>query len=506
MKRKSILSFLLVFLLIIVFGKNLNAATQKNILLLIDNSGSMKKNDPEFLIKNVVNNFVTSLDGETQLGIYLFDQTARQIIPLTTLDIQENKDKCIKSLDYINYKGAYTNIPAVMERAVYNLKQVTDSGIYKSIIFLTDGYIDTGDKNKDNESRSWLIESLAADAKKNNIKIFGIAFTENADFQLIQGITTKTDGEYFRVYKANEIENVFNKIMASIETSIKTETIPEAIVITMPPKEDKGIDTWIILIGIGVIIAMLALIIFLTKMKQAGINNPKSTGKNEGKYIPDARLIDLDKVTSEDEIFISNELTTIGRNKENTIWLENATNNVSGLSHAQIIFQDNTFYIKDLSTNYTKLNNVKLKKKELVKLNNEDIISVMKYRFQFILPDSIGQTMISTDTSIVSGSQATIEASVNENNTPKPYNGSESENNKMPEIPKNIFSVKPQPEENEPSETDTEEEPETYVKSGGCPNHHENEPTDVCEVCCKAFCSECLINEGNKTICRFCAK
>ena len=93
---------------------------------------------------------------------------------------------------------------------------------------MTDGIVDTGDTSRDLEKSRWMRDELSADAADNGIKVFGIAFTEAADFQLIQSISQQTKGEYFRALVAEDLKNVFQQITDAIdkvsELPISTET------------------------------------------------------------------------------------------------------------------------------------------------------------------------------------------------------------------------------------------------------------------------------------------
>ncbi|MCD6298616.1 MAG: VWA domain-containing protein, partial [Deltaproteobacteria bacterium] len=80
----------------------------------------------------------------------------------------------------------------------------------------TDGIVDTGDKKYDFERKKWLKQDLAKESKKQGIRIFSITFTNTADFSLIQTLALKTDGEYFRAYGPDDIQNVFEKISKAI--------------------------------------------------------------------------------------------------------------------------------------------------------------------------------------------------------------------------------------------------------------------------------------------------
>ena len=99
-----------------------------------------------------------------------------------------------------------------MERAIYELKTRGQDQSQKSIIFITDGIVDTGNKAVDIDKTRWLRENLSKDAADNGIKIFGIAFTKSADLELVQSLALKTDGAYFRALSPEDILKVFSEV------------------------------------------------------------------------------------------------------------------------------------------------------------------------------------------------------------------------------------------------------------------------------------------------------
>ena len=88
---------------------------------MLDNSGSMKKNDPDFLTNQAVIEFINGLDEMTRVAIIIFDQDVRLSVPLTVAD-ESSRATILNSLDQVNYKGQFTNSPAAIERAIYELK------------------------------------------------------------------------------------------------------------------------------------------------------------------------------------------------------------------------------------------------------------------------------------------------------------------------------------------------------------------------------------------------
>ena len=217
--------------------------TPQDIILMLDNSGSMRKNDPQFLTVVAVRRFLEAIGGDTRVAVLAFDEDVRWLVPLTPLT-DSSRPTLLESLDVIDYRGQLTDSPRAMERGIYELKVNGRPEAEKSIVFMTDGIIDTGDAARDLDRARWMQEDLAADAADAGVRIFGVAFTENADFQLIQALSQRTDGEYFRAYSAADIDGVFSRIISALDeplgTSIAFESADESSV-TEP--EEAGDET-----------------------------------------------------------------------------------------------------------------------------------------------------------------------------------------------------------------------------------------------------------------------
>ncbi len=372
-----------------------------DVFLLLDNSGSMRQNDPGFLMRKVGANLLDELDNNTRLGIISFDTKARVLMPLALLSSVSEKQSGHQGLSQIDYNGALTNIPAAFERAIYELKTQNRPEAEKAIIFVTDGYIDTGDKQVDQEKRKWLLESLIPEAENAGIKVFGVAFTENADFQLIQEITAQTHGAYFRAFSPEEIQPVFQKIQ-----NLLAEMGPEQSDAAPDPSSEEnvpqgrgpGILVWI---GGGIALLLLgglAVARFQRKRPDASTSGTALQPPGTNNFVPPAKLIDLDRVSDQEVFTITKENTSIGRNEHNDLHLSGADKTVTGYNHAQIIFRDNSFFLKDLSSNFTTVNGAKLTKREEIELNSGDTIGFVHHQFRFELPEDSGQTVIVSQT------------------------------------------------------------------------------------------------------------
>jgi uncharacterized protein with von Willebrand factor type A (vWA) domain len=89
----------------------------KDVVLVLDNSGSMRKNDPTFLTSQAVTQFINELTGDTRVAMVIFDQVVQFSVPLTQLDAA-SRATILDSLKQIDYRGKFTDSPAAMERAI----------------------------------------------------------------------------------------------------------------------------------------------------------------------------------------------------------------------------------------------------------------------------------------------------------------------------------------------------------------------------------------------------
>ncbi len=395
-------------------ANHLKGGQKADIILVLDNSGSMKKNDPDFLTRDVVTNFLSDFGDKARFGMVIFDKEAVLAEPLAELTDFETKTRFMTSMEKVDYSGQYTNTPDGIERAIYELKVNGHPDALKFIIFLTDGIVITEDKAKDQERETWLKEVLTEECRKIGIRIFGIAFTEKADFSLIQTLAVKTNGDYFRAYKVEDIQTVFNKIMTVITSSAekakqeaKTEMSEKQEAEEGKGPQDKG-TSFVFLFGFVIIIVLLAIVVFVLLRNSSILKIGKLSGfggraSREMLSGPRAELKDVRSLVSSDNIILGKPIMKIGRAENNDIVIPVKT--VSG-SHAIIEYKKGLFYLEDLnSSNKTFLNGQEIKPGIPNLLKNNDLIEFHTCKFTFIL----SQAAVADETIMDFGAQDATE-------------------------------------------------------------------------------------------------
>ena len=402
-----------------------------DIMLVLDNSGSMQKNDPNFLVTEAIKEFISQKNENTRVGIIIFDGKAQLKISLTVASFA-NREAILNSIKGINYTGQYTDFPAAIERAIYELKDNGREDALKSIIFMTDGIVDTGNVNRDLEKSKWMREDLAADAADNEIKIFGIAFTEAADFQLIQSISQQTKGEYFRALVAEDLQNVFQQINEVINKVSESSVVSEIEKITIGGRLVNNIESEAaselldgdeqsienirprieaveqaldnlddpipfpsILIAAIVVLILLVLAFLSLILKRKGLSRvPRD------EFFQEAYINDLQGKTDKQAHMIDERPKMIGRVAGKDIeHMDYIVVNESTISrrHALIEYKDFSFWIIDQgSSNGTFINNERINNE--FRLKHGDKIRLHNCEFEFTVPemDESDETIVYT--------------------------------------------------------------------------------------------------------------
>lgn len=374
-------------------------ANPLDIVLDLDISGSMKKNDPQGLMMETVGLFIRELGSEDAAGLVLFGGRATVAQPLAALSGPGQRDALLAGIAQIKYADPRTNIAAAIERGLYELKSKARPGSARALIFATDGIMDTGSAARDDEMKRWLRQSLLPEARKQGVRIFGIAFTEQADFTLIQEMARETGGEYFRALKAEEIRGIFQQISAVLRKppeiikppdtiSEKTDVRPSA------PAPESRSPFWIGG-GAAILLAIAAIIVFGWRaargrpLRAAKGNEPaaRAPAAHEAP-MPAAELMDLG---TRNIISVSKPVVRIGRDLDNDVLINAAT--VSA-HHAQIEYRRGKFYLTDLrSTNGTFVDQKKVEGEVLLK--SGDILRFDEFRYTFLGPEPMpGGTMV----------------------------------------------------------------------------------------------------------------
>lgn len=231
-------------------------STQKDIVLVIDTSGSMayapssnSTTSKLSTIKTVAANFINSFNGNQNVNIALidFDNQAKNLVALTNMK-SGNVSNLINKVNGL-YADGSTNIGDGL-RVAYN--QLNNSnGHDKYIVFMTDGQAEAyswnsqgyimGTENVDSSNiyatlwnryhdyvnPDYRVQSLEYAKKvasekvgKSNIKSFFIGFGTDADSSNVE-IANAAKGTYQSAIDKTTVANIYNGIQKEIDSTIQ---------------------------------------------------------------------------------------------------------------------------------------------------------------------------------------------------------------------------------------------------------------------------------------------
>ena len=300
---------------------------------------------------------------------------------------------------------------------MYELQTNGRPAARRCVVFLTDGIVDTGDRQKDIDRTAWLKTDLAAACAQAGIRIFGIAFTENADFPLIQTMASRTGGAYFRATRPEDIADVLTRIQALLTPAdeapaaaaeppsadaadepaaaavkaLPVSATPPAAGEAAAPAEAR--NSWkfylplifIIMLLVGVV-ALLVFKSFNAPAWLGGRRRIVPAAADGGSAAPawELRAADGD---GQAVYRFEKARVTVGRDAKNDLML--ATPTVSNL-HAIIDYREGAFFLEDQrSTNGTRLNEHKVPANTPMRLKSGDHIGFANLVFAFVRPDQI---------------------------------------------------------------------------------------------------------------------
>lgn len=449
-----------------------------DVVMVLDHSGSMKRNDPQRLMIRAARDFVGRLGSRDAVGVVVFGGQARAVYPLASLVIEGKRESILAEIDRIRYDDPHTNMSAGIERGMYEIKQHGRTEARPILIFITDGIMDTGSKAKDAEMREWLRTRLLPEARQRGISIFSIAFTEEADYPLIQEMASVTGGGYYRAISAEEIVAIFDRIHAKQERRPAATPLASAVPSVPGPTPVSGpipIGFWVAG-GAGLVILLLAGVIAARRLRQAAVpaapptpapSAPPPLSAPAETHVPQARLRDL---RTGKMVELTKPVTRIGRERDNDLVIPEPQ--VSG-HHAEIEWRQGHFYVRDLrSTNGTWIDKQRVETETILK--SGDVIHIDEFGYAFSGPDIAvsGTTVrdLSKETLVREVPQARPSASVT-------------------------------------AETVLMDMDVTVDDSAGprrCPVHPNFEATERCDRCGDLWCALCNPPVPGKRVCRRC--
>lgn len=199
------------------------SAANVDVRILIDVSGSMRKNDPANLRIPAVRLVAELMPHGAKAGIWMFSETVEPLIVPRTVDA-EWKASALKATNKIHSRGQFTNIEAALVVATQDWAAAADDDVERHIILLTDGMVDVSKRTADSSaSRERILGETLTRIKGLGVQVHTIALSSNSDRELLTTLAESTEGWAEQVENAVSLQRVF---LHMFEQAAKPDSIP----------------------------------------------------------------------------------------------------------------------------------------------------------------------------------------------------------------------------------------------------------------------------------------
>ena len=196
---------------------------ESDVRVIVDISGSMKKNDPENLRQPAVRLLARMLPEGTEAGIWTFGQYVNMLVPHAEVD-DTWRQLAIARSSQINSVALRTNLGQALE--VASDPYFSDGDLSNThFILLTDGKVDiaANDEAANERERQRILTEQLTRLRDLGATIHTVALSAEADLDLLTRLATATDGSRSIADTADELNRVF---LRALNTAVPQAQVP----------------------------------------------------------------------------------------------------------------------------------------------------------------------------------------------------------------------------------------------------------------------------------------
>jgi uncharacterized protein (TIGR03503 family) len=197
-------------------------AAPADVRVLVDVSGSMKKNDPHNLRAPAVRLLVGLLPDGSRAGVWLFGQGVQALVPVGQVD-GAWRERAMRAAARIHSRGRFTDIGRALRTATDDWSGAEPAG-NRHVILLTDGMVDVAkDPAVNARARAEVLGPVLAELSASGTRVHTVALSEHADHELLQELALATDAWYERTDDPEQLQRIFLRLF---EKSARRDTLP----------------------------------------------------------------------------------------------------------------------------------------------------------------------------------------------------------------------------------------------------------------------------------------
>ena len=188
-----------------ILGAPAHAASEPELHVLIDVSGSMKKTDPENLREPALRLLGDLVPEESRVRLDLFGNRISEVLP-ASLATPETKKAMRAAAAKIRSDEPFTDIPAALEAANRDWAENTE----RNIILLSDGKVDISPDDAVNQRATTRLRDTVIPALVGaEVQVHTVALSAAADESILTEIAERTGGLALSARSNEDLQRVF---------------------------------------------------------------------------------------------------------------------------------------------------------------------------------------------------------------------------------------------------------------------------------------------------------
>lgn len=193
-----------------------------DVRVLIDVSGSMRRNDNANLRVPALRLLTGLLPAGARAGVWIFGDRAVELLPSARVDSAWRRAANAAAAK-VHSRDMHTDIEGALLTATADWTR-KNPAVRRELIVLTDGIVDVAEGGGESEaSRTRLLEVRLARLRQLNVRVHTLALSPEADAGLMETLSAASGGYHEAVAHAGGIERAFLRIF---EASATPDSVP----------------------------------------------------------------------------------------------------------------------------------------------------------------------------------------------------------------------------------------------------------------------------------------
>ncbi|MFN8390360.1 MAG: VWA domain-containing protein [Bdellovibrionota bacterium] len=186
-------------------------------VLVIDSSRSMQRTDPARLRDQAAKLFIRFLGEGDRIAILQFDRDVKTIVPLSEVN-QANLSNLDKAITDIPVEGGFTDLEAAVEEAMKVLVTNARNDSQRTVVLLSDGKMDPHPSRGTSAEMTQKVKEVELPQyHEKNIKLYTLAFSEEADKALLADFAKDTGGLSWYAPDPSTIHKKFSELFLTLK-------------------------------------------------------------------------------------------------------------------------------------------------------------------------------------------------------------------------------------------------------------------------------------------------